>query len=81
MSFLDKTGLAHLWNQIIARLNGKANTEDVNEAKTQATNAETVANQANTAVADKAPMYSYGTEDLEAGVSELPSGTLYFVYE
>lgn len=81
MPFLDKTGLAHLWNQIIARLNGKANIEDVNEAKTQATNAETVANQVQTAVADKAPMYSYGTEDLEAGVSELPSGTLYFVYE
>lgn len=28
-----------------------------------------------------APMYYYGTEDLEAGVSELASGTLYFVYE
>ena len=23
MSFLDKEGLIHLWNQIIARLNGK----------------------------------------------------------
>ena len=29
----------------------------------------------------KAPMYLYSTEDLEAGVSELPSGVLYFVYE
>ena len=28
-----------------------------------------------------APAYSYGTEDLEAGVSELKTGTLYFVYE
>ena len=28
-----------------------------------------------------APMYSYGTADLEAGVSELASGMLYFVYE
>lgn len=25
--------------------------------------------------------YSYGTSDLEAGVSELESGKLYFVYE
>lgn len=28
-----------------------------------------------------APMYSYGTTDLEAGVSELANGTLYFVHE
>lgn len=28
-----------------------------------------------------APAYSYGTEDLVAGVSELKTGTLYFVYE
>lgn len=28
-----------------------------------------------------APAYTYGTEDLEAGVSPLPTGTLYFVYE
>lgn len=34
-----------------------------------------------TEIANKAPMYTYGTADLEAGVSELPSGTLYFVYE
>lgn len=30
MPFLDKTGLTHLWNQIIARLDGKANQADVN---------------------------------------------------
>lgn len=29
MPFLDKTGLAHFWNQIIARLNGKAELADV----------------------------------------------------
>lgn len=28
-----------------------------------------------------APMYTYGTEDLEAGVTVLESGKLYFVYE
>ena len=27
------------------------------------------------------PAYTYGTEDLEAGVTELPPGTLHFVYE
>ena len=38
-------------------------------------------NNMSTEIANKAPMYTYGTADLEAGVSELPSGTLYFVYE
>ena len=28
-----------------------------------------------------APAYTYGTEDLVAGSSALPSGTLYLVYE
>lgn len=28
-----------------------------------------------------APIYLYGTEDLEAGVTELETGILYFVYE
>lgn len=28
-----------------------------------------------------APLYTYGTEDLIAGVSPLATGTLYFVYE
>lgn len=29
----------------------------------------------------KAPGYTYGTDDLSAGISELATGTLYFVYE
>lgn len=33
------------------------------------------------ALATKAPMYTYGTDDLTAGTSELETGTLYFVYE
>lgn len=37
--------------------------------------AEAISNMPNT------PTYSYGTEDLEAGVSELETGKLYFVYE
>ena len=28
-----------------------------------------------------APAYTYGTQDLTAGESELETGTLYFVYE
>ena len=28
-----------------------------------------------------APAYTYGTNDLEAGVTELEAGKLYFVYE
>ena len=40
------------------------------------------AEEINEAVASsRTPSYSYGTEDLEAGVSELESGKLYFVYE
>ena len=33
------------------------------------------------ALAQKAPLYTYGTEDLEAGVTELENGKLHFVYE
>ena len=32
-------------------------------------------------IANAAPAYTYGTEDLEAGVTHLESGKLYFVYE
>ena len=34
-----------------------------------------------TSAATKAPMYTYGTEDLVAGSSTLATGKLYFVYE
>ena len=37
--------------------------------------------EVNALLATKAPAYTAGTEDLEAGVSPLASGTLYFVYE
>lgn len=39
------------------------------------------ANEAIEVANSKAPAYTYGTEDLVAGTSELPTGTLYFVYE
>lgn len=32
-------------------------------------------------IASRAPMYTYGTTDLEAGVTELETGKLHFVYE
>lgn len=32
-------------------------------------------------IATKAPAYTYGTEDLESGVSTLETGKVYFVYE
>lgn len=34
-----------------------------------------------TELSGKAPAYTYGTEDLEAGVSALETGKMYFVYE
>ena len=34
-----------------------------------------------TEIANKAPAYSYGTDDMTAGTSELETGKLYFVYE
>ena len=37
--------------------------------------------QTNNLLAQKAPAYTYGTEDLTAGVSALETGKLYFVYE
>ena len=53
----------------------------VSNAASAATAAQTAANEAKTAVASKAPMYTYGTTDLTAGSSSLESGKLYFVYE
>ena len=40
-----------------------------------------VATQINNAISTKAPAYTYGTTDLEAGTSALETGKLYFVYE
>lgn len=48
------------------------NTSDLNKPISTATQ---------TALNDKAPAYTYGTTDLEAGVSTLETGKLYFVYE
>ena len=52
-----------------------------NAAQTAANNAMTAAQNAQSTADSKAPMYTYGTEDLEAGVTSLPPNTLHFVYE
>lgn len=50
---------------------------------TQSTTGKVLVNQEYVAneVAKCAPMYGYGTADLNAGVSALETGKLYFVYE
>ena len=53
----------------------------VSNAQTAANNAASEASAAQTTANSKAPMYTYGTEDLEAGVTALESGKLHFVYE
>lgn len=60
---------------------GAATKAEVQTAQRTADNANITANSALNASATKAPMYSYGTEDLEAGVSTLETGKLHFVYE
>ena len=52
-----------------------------NSAATAASNAMTAAQTAQTTAESKAPMYTYGTEDLTAGSSPLATGQLHFVYE
>lgn len=52
----------------------KAAYDLANNAKKAADNAQSIAN-------GKAPAYSYGATDLEAGVTPLATGVLHFVYE
>jgi len=49
--------------------------------KAEVQTAQATANEAKSLAGSKAPMYTYGTDDLEAGVSQLETGKLYFVYE
>ena len=53
----------------------------VSSAASAASTAQTAAQNAQAAAESKAPMYTYGTEDLTAGTSPLASGQLHFVYE
>lgn len=69
-------------------LEGYATIKDVeeveeiaNNAQNDANTARNAANEAKATSENKAPMYSYGTEDLVAGTTSLEFGKLHFVYE
>ena len=64
-----------------AKANAATAQSTANEAKTNAATAQSAANAAQAAANSKAPMYTYGTDDLQAGVTALESGKLHFVYE
>ena len=62
--------------------NGYAATPSaVKAAYDLANTANTAAQSAQTTADSKAPMYTYGTDDLTAGTSPLATGQLHFVYE
>lgn len=54
---------------------------DLDAANTQIAQMEAAIAELRAQVSKMEPSYSYGTEDLQAGVSELETGKLYFVYE
>lgn len=54
--------------------------EGIAEAKKEAEQSNTAANEAKEIAEAKAPAYTYGKTDLTDGVSELDPGTLYFMY-
>lgn len=96
-SYLDDGGLPLVVSKLLALINGKSSRSHVHSATDVAsgtlaedrlpvvpvtkggTGATTKVDALNNIGA--APAYTYGTEDLEAGVSELETGKLYFVYE
>lgn len=74
-------------NLLSNTINNKVDKEDgkvlssndyTNEEKTKVSN---LPANTNTELANKAPAYTYGTEDMTAGTSSLETGKLYFVYE
>ncbi len=52
-----------------------------NSSETAHSDIRELVSAAQTTADSKAPMYSYGTEDLEAGVTPLETGKIHFVYE
>lgn len=73
--------LAHDGKEYVLYHEGNIPTPDVSgqiESHNTSTSAHSDIREA---VAAKAPMYTYGTDDLEAGVTALETGKLHFVYE
>lgn len=68
-------------NNVSPDAKGNVSVSVPNDVLAQINNAQTAANNAQSAANTKAPMYTYGTDDLEAGVSSLETGKLHFVYE
>ena len=67
-------------------VSGQINTHNTDTAahsdiRTAVSNAASAAATAQSTANGKAPMYTYGTEDLTAGSSPLETGKLHFVYE
>ena len=67
---------------VYAALEGKSDTSHTHDDSYYTeTEVDTKLTEINNAVAEKAPAYTYGTDDLTAGSSPLETGKLYFVYE
>ena len=82
MPFLDKTGLAYLWNQIIARLNGKASVEDLEtlEDTLREEIDEKVENLSDLGITATATELNYVdgvTSDIQTQIDTLSSGVAY----
>lgn len=78
----DITKMNENWDAIDAELKRQADdTPDVSGQIAHHNSDKTAHGNLKAEVQSKAPMYSYGTTDLTAGVSALATGKLYFVYE
>lgn len=77
------TDLAEVSNKEAAGTVAAHNTDTEAHADIRelANAAQTAANTAQTTADSKAPAYTYGTDDLEAGTTALETGKLHFVYE
>ena len=81
-AYTDQKFLAIPTPDVSAQISAhNSDTSAHSDIRTLASNAQNTANAAQSAVASKAPMYTYGTTDLTAGSSPLATGQLHFVYE
>ena len=73
--------LAYSGNEYVLYHEGNNPTPDVSGQISNHNTSEEAHEDIREAVNSKAPAYTYGTADLEAGTSALETGKLYFVYE